>query len=62
MHTAAEGQWTAEPPTELLPRGPLDGFSEREEPQCAGLAQEGPPSPTCSRCGSAGAQPALINM
>lgn len=27
MQTAAEGQWTVEPPTELLPNGTQDGFS-----------------------------------
>lgn len=31
MHTAAEGQCTVEPPTELLPKGTQEGFSGREK-------------------------------
>lgn len=30
MHTAAEEQWTVEPPTELLPKGTQDVSSERK--------------------------------
>lgn len=40
MHTAAEGQWTVEPPTELLPKGTQDGFSEREVPQSKTTVKE----------------------
>lgn len=40
MQTAADGQWTADPPTELLPRGTQDGFSAREGLQSEPRAQE----------------------
>lgn len=40
MHTAAEGQCTAEPPTELLPKDTQEGFSATQKPQSKIRVQE----------------------